>query len=221
MRRLKKLFVRYTVRVSYALQLLMGRVFGISHVVRYLRNPNPKITVPLLRAFGATIGTGATIKGSLSIDNAAEDANSTGDFSHLRIGDNCYIGDAVYLDLANRIDIEDDVVISGRVAILTHADCNRSQFVSRCYPRVCRPVRVGAGAWLGFDAVLSAGSTVGGRAVIGGMSFVRENIEAGFLYAGTPAKKIRKLEVPSSLLAEDEQTTSTCAQPLRKQQDHK
>ena len=52
--------------------------FGISFLVRYLRNPNPRLTVRLLRAFGARVGNRTTFKRSLILDNTYEDENSTG-----------------------------------------------------------------------------------------------------------------------------------------------
>ena len=121
---LKNLVTRFWRALLPRVLILLGRIRGVSWVVRYLRNPDPRVTVPLLTSFGAVVGPGTVIKGSLFIDNAYTDANSTNDFSHLRIGGNCYIGDAVHFDLANVIDISDNVVISGQVAILTHADCN-------------------------------------------------------------------------------------------------
>ena len=93
-----------------------GKILGISSVVRYLRNPNPRVSVRLLRAFGARIGRRTTIKRSLFLDNVWEDENSAGDFSNISIGENCYIGDGVYFDLANKILVEDDVVVSGQVS---------------------------------------------------------------------------------------------------------
>jgi len=194
MNRVIRLFRSCRSAVECQLVLLVARMLGVSWAVQYLRNPNPKVAVRLLRAFGATIGELTTIKRSLLIDNAFEDTDSAGDFSHLRIGRNCYIGDGVCLDLANCIELGDDVVLSGRVAILTHGDCNRSQAVSMCYPRVCLPVRVESGAWVSYDSVLTPGVTVGECSVVGAKSFVRRDVEPHFLYAGVPAEKVRFLD---------------------------
>lgn len=171
-----------------------ARFFGISFLVRYLRNPNPKLTVRLLRAFGAGIGNGTTFKRSLFIDNAYEDENSTGDFSHIKVGNNCYIGDCVYFDLSNEICIEDNVVVAGRVSIITHADCNRSQYLARKFPRQCRPVRICDGGWIGFQAAIHSGVTIGHHSVVAANSLVRANVEPNTVYAGIPAKKIRDLD---------------------------
>jgi len=172
----------------------LGKVFGISIIVRYLRNPNPKITVRLLRNFGATIGEKSTIKRSLLIDNSYEDKNSAGDFSYLYIGDNCYIGDSVYFDLANKIILDNNVVISGQVSFITHADCNRSNFLAQKFPRKCQSIFVNNGAWICFKATILSGVTVDKNSVVAANALVRENVNSFTVYAGLPAKNIKNID---------------------------
>jgi acetyltransferase-like isoleucine patch superfamily enzyme len=172
----------------------LSRVLGVGFAVSYLRNPSPSVSVPLLQAHGCTVGTRSTIKRALFLDNVSEDANSCGTFEHLRIGANCYIGDAVYLDLADHIDIEDNAVISGRVSFVTHADCNRSAFLNERFPRASAPIRIGSGAWIGFGATLLHGVTIGPEAVVAAGSLVRENVPTRQVWAGVPARFIRKVE---------------------------
>lgn len=165
--------------------------------IRYLRNPTPAHSVRVLRAFGATIGEGTTIKRSLHLDNVHRDRNSTGDFSHIRIGSNCYIGDGVYFDLANEVILDDNAILSGGVSILTHADCNRSPVLVEQFPRECLPVHIKTGAWIGFGATILAGSVIEKNAVVGAQSLVNGRVEAHSLYAGAPARKIRELNSPT------------------------
>lgn len=163
-------------------------------LVRYLRSPNPAVTAALLRVYGATVGEGTTFKGSLLLDNVYQDANSTADLRHLIIGSNCYIGEAVFLDLANRIVLGNGVVVSAHVALVTHADCNRSPSVAACFPRVCREVRIEDGAWLGLRSTVLAGVTVGPAAVVAAGAVVLRDVAAATLWAGVPARLVRKLE---------------------------
>jgi len=97
------------------------------------------------------------------------------------------------MDLAGIINIGDNVVISGRVSILTHADCNRSAFLSRLYPGRRGCVNIEDGAWLGFGTIVLPGVTIGKETVVAAGSVVAEDIEPRSLYAGTPAKKIKDL----------------------------
>lgn len=180
--------------IELLLIFILGKIFGISLIVRYLRNPNPNTTIHLLRAFGATIGNETTIKRSFIIDNVYEDQNSCGDFSHLIVGQNCYIGDGVYIDLANQVILADNVVVSGHASFLTHTDCNRSSYLNTKYPRQCKSIQVNQGAWIGFGATVLAGVTVDEYAVIAAHTLVNKDIESKVMYAGVPAKKIKDLE---------------------------
>lgn len=166
----------------------------VQAAVQYLRNPNPGYSPMLLRAFHAEIGDHSTFKRSVLLDNVFRDRNSTGDFSHLQIGSNCYIGDNVYFDLADEVFMGDNAILSGRVSVITHADCNRSPYLAQRFPRKCAPVIIGSGAWIGFGVTILAGCTVGENALLAAQSLVSSDIDSHALYAGTPAKKIRDLK---------------------------
>ncbi|TWT79218.1 Galactoside O-acetyltransferase [Planctomycetes bacterium CA13] len=176
-----------------------AKLFGLDEVVRYLRNPAPNVSVRLLRKLGATIGEETTIKGPLYLDNVLEDIGSRTDFGNLQIGENVYIGLGVTMDLANVIMIADNAVLSGNVSILTHADCNRSPGVSAIYPRVCKPVRIATGSWIGFGATLLAGVEIGETTVVAAHSLVNQSCDACSLYAGIPAQKKMSLPLSESL----------------------
>lgn len=188
------LFSRLFANFNYYYRLLLGRLFGISYIVSYLRNPDPLISVRLLRSFGANIGEATTIKRSVFFDNVYEDANSAVDFSHFQIGSNCYIGDCVYMDLADEISIKNNVVISGRVSFITHSDCNRSKELSRLFPAKRERIIVEDGCWIAFGATILNGVSIGKRTVIAANSLVNKNANDFCLYGGTPAVKIRSLK---------------------------
>jgi acetyltransferase-like isoleucine patch superfamily enzyme len=172
----------------------LGKIFGISLIVRYLRNPNPQITVKLLRSFGATIGERTTIKRSIILDNVYEDEHSARNFRYLKLGNNCYIGDCVYFDLSNQIILENNVVVSGQVSFVTHSDCNRSEYLSQKFPRQCQPIQVDDGTWIGFGATILSGVTIGKNSVIGAKSLLKEDVKEQVLYAGVPAKRIKDID---------------------------
>lgn len=185
------LFTRILSRINYYYICLLVAVFGISYLVKYLRNPHPYIIIKLLRRYKAKIGNGTTIKRSLIIDNVYEDQDSKGDLSNLTIGDNCYIGDIVYMDLANKIIIEDNSVISGKVSFITHADCNRSAFLNNRFPRTTAPIIIRKGSWIGFGVTLLNNVTIGENSVIGAGSLILTNIEPNTVNYGSPSKRIR------------------------------
>ena len=188
-----KIFGKLTRAIEFGIVCLLGRCFGIPMVVRYLRNPNPKLTASILRKYGAQIGSRTTFKRSIFIDNSFEDQNSAGDFSHLIVGDNCYIGDCVYFDLADKVVFEDNVVISGKVSFITHADCNRSKILEEKFPRQCAPIMVNSGAWVGFNATILSGVQIGMNSVVASCSLLRQNAEVDTVYAGIPAIKLKSI----------------------------
>lgn len=189
----KNIFTELLSYMEFVFIFLKGKLLGISFVVKYLRNPNPRITAKLLKSFGARIGKGSAVKRSIFIDNSFEDMSSTGDFSNIIIGKNCYIGDCVYFDLSNQITIEDNCMISGKVSFVTHADCNRSEYLSGIFPRKSSSIRIGKGAWVGFNSCLLPGTSVGENSVLAACSLLRESTENKTLNAGVPSMKIRKL----------------------------
>lgn len=173
--------------------LIVYKFKGFTYIISYLRNPNPRITVNILRQFNAKIGEKTTIKRSVIIDNAFEDQNSTGDFSNIIIGNNCYIGDHVFFDLSDKIIIEDNTVISANVTFITHSDCNRSEILNNKFPRMCNPIKIRTGAWIGACATILNGVTVGQHSVLAAGGLLLNDIDSDALYGGVPAKKLKNL----------------------------
>jgi acetyltransferase-like isoleucine patch superfamily enzyme len=56
------------------------------------------------------------------------------------------------------------------------------------------PVRIGANVWIGFDACVLPGVTIGRGAVVGARSVVTEDVPPYPVAAGNPARVIRHLE---------------------------
>ena len=179
--------------VERACVLTRYRLASPSAAVRYIRNPDPPLTARILRQHGASIGARTTFKRSLFLDNTTESPDCAGDFRNLCIGQNCYIGDLVYFDLASEISVADDVVISGRVSIVTHSDCNRSRDLKKLFPRTTAPVTLGKGCWIGYGATILSGVHVGERAVVGAGALVTKSLEPGTVYTGIPAVAQRTL----------------------------
>jgi acetyltransferase-like isoleucine patch superfamily enzyme len=58
-----------------------------------------------------------------------------------------------------------------------------------------RPVRICRNVWIGFDACVMPGVTIGEGAIVGARSVVFEDVAPYTVVAGNPARVIRKLEV--------------------------
>lgn len=186
---------KWIANLEYHFVRIVGKIFGISFVIRYLRNPNPLATIRLLRYFGATIGEGTTIKRSVFFDNVYEDESSVGDFTNLKVGQNCYIGDCVYFDLSNKISIGSNIVITGRTSFVTHTDVNRSPFLSKTLARKSEPIHVEDGALVGFDATVMHGVTIGKNSVVASKCLLLSSTEDYCVYKGVPGQKSRRLNL--------------------------
>jgi len=57
------------------------------------------------------------------------------------------------------------------------------------------PVHVGSNVWIGFDAVVMPGVTVGDGAVVGARSVVWNDVEPYSVVVGNPARAVRRLPV--------------------------
>lgn len=104
----------------------------------------------------------------------------------------------------NRIVIEDDVLVGGNTAIFD-TDFHSLEFDSRMdeiqngrFEGVkTKPVIVKEGAFIGAYCIVMKGVTVGRRSIIGAGSVVVSDIPEGEIWAGSPARFIRRLSLPS------------------------
>jgi acetyltransferase-like isoleucine patch superfamily enzyme len=110
----------------------------------------------------------------------------------VRIGDRCLIGRGSGIVGHLSIEIGDDVWTGQHVYITDqnhgYEDLDRPISV-QAMPE--RPVRIGAGSWLGHGTVVLPGTTIGRHVVIGANSVVRGDIPDFSIAAGNPAKVIR------------------------------
>lgn len=180
-------------RIKLIYLIFLGKVFGISVIINFIRNPDPEITVQLLQAFGAKIGKNTRFKRTVYFDNVYEDQDSRGNFSNLVVGDNCYIGDCVFFDLSDSIKIGNNVVVSAKASFLTHQDVNRSTELSNVFQRKKGQIIINDGAWIAFNSAINYGVTIGECSVVAAYSFVVQDVMEKSLYAGVPAKILRPL----------------------------
>lgn len=58
-----------------------------------------------------------------------------------------------------------------------------------------QPIRIGRAVWIGFDACILPGVTIGDGAIVGARSVVLENVESYTVVGGNPARLMRRLDV--------------------------
>jgi maltose O-acetyltransferase len=105
---------------------------------------------------------------------------------NISIGDNVVVHDDVHLDDRGRLTVGDRVSISDGVHIYSHDHDLVDQTEVRNYHTT-----VGDDARVTFDAMVSAGTSVGENAVVGARAVVQGDVPAHHVAVGTPAKSVR------------------------------
>ncbi len=109
----------------------------------------------------------------------------------LSIGDGCLLGRHSTVVAHRRITIEDSVWMGDGVFISDQnhdwADPHRPIGAQAQAPR---PVRIGAGSWIGHGAMILAGSDVGARVVVAAGAVVTGVVPDHSIVAGVPARVI-------------------------------
>lgn len=110
----------------------------------------------------------------------------------IEIGEETFINmNVVMLDGA-KITIGNHVLIGPSVQLYTasHSLDYRSRLKWETF---CKPITIEDNVWVGGNAVINQGVTIGARSVIAANSVVNSDVPPDCLYGGTPAKLIRRL----------------------------
>lgn len=60
---------------------------------------------------------------------------------------------------------------------------------------LARPIRIGRNVWIGFDACVLPGVTIGEGAIVGARSVVTQDVQPYSVVAGNPARLIKQLDM--------------------------
>ena len=116
--------------------------------------------------------------------------------SGFRAGTRCFFNRRCTFEAQNSsgtITIGDHVAI-GHEVLITVGSHEFGPSECRAGSDTHRPVTIGDGAWIGARAVILPGVTIGRGAVIAAGAVVNKDVPADELWAGVPARFIRKLE---------------------------
>jgi len=105
----------------------------------------------------------------------------------VKVGKHTWIGPNVILDGSGGLEIGDYCSISAGVGIYSHHTVNWSRSLG-AEPAERKPVKIGSGVYVGPNAVVQMGVTIGDRAVIGALSLVNHDVPAGARAFGIPAE---------------------------------
>lgn len=114
----------------------------------------------------------------------------------LRIGDRCYVGHDCTFVVAGAVTIGSDVRIAEGVT-LRESPGHPLDPVARARgdaaePASVQPIQIDDGAWIGADATILPGVSIGAGAVVATCSVVTRSVPPGAVVAGNPARIVRE-----------------------------
>jgi acetyltransferase-like isoleucine patch superfamily enzyme len=148
---------------------------------------------------GARIGRGASMYKGTMFDVGPHGRVSLGEFALVH-------GARIICDAA--VEIGDYALISWNVVLMDSyrvpLDPSERRRELECVPGRAprylagggpgRPVRIGRNVWIGFDACVLPGVTIGEGSVVGARSVVVADVPSFTVVAGNPARIVRRLE---------------------------
>jgi len=109
----------------------------------------------------------------------------------INAGNNLKLKDRVILRAAGGVTIGDDVTISSLACILTTSlQIADGKILDK---HVRKEIRIGNNVWICSGAIILGGVTIGDHVVVAAGSVVNRDLESGYIYAGAPAKPVKKL----------------------------
>ena len=131
------------------------------------------IKVVALRAFGAKVGRRVVIRSRVNITFPWR----------FECGDYVWIGDEVMILSLDQVVIGSNVCISQRAFLCTGSH----DFSKETFDLICRPVRIGDGCWIGAQAFVGPGVTMGSASRCLAGAVVVKDVAKGDTVGGVPA----------------------------------
>lgn len=120
------------------------------------------------------------------------------------IGDRCLIGRGSGIVGHFSIVIEDDVWTGHHVYVTDqNHGYERTDIPISQQTQVERPVRIGAGSWIGAGSVILPGAQIGKHVTIGANSVVTGTIDDYSVAVGSPARVIKRLDAEGNWVRSD------------------
>jgi acetyltransferase-like isoleucine patch superfamily enzyme len=231
-------------QMALQFRLPIPRVFGqlfllLSHLRRIRYETDERIAValfryPVLRARCARIGERLQMERVPSFQGPVkvylgDDVRLSGKpiFAagrifpdpEIRIGDRTFIGHASQFSVAKSIVIGNDVLIAGGCWILDYSahpiHPDRRIAGVQVDPDEVRPVRICDKVWIGRNAIVLPGVTIGEGAVIGAAAVVTKDVPVGGICVGNPGRVLSRTvyepRSPKASIAEQDSGKGTAS----------
>lgn len=110
---------------------------------------------------------------------------------NIKIGKNVFINAGCKFQDQGGITIDDDVLIGHSVVMAT---INHGQSPEKRHWNYIAPIHIGKNVWIGSNATILQGVTVGENAIIAAGAVVTKDVAPGTIVGGVPAKFIKKID---------------------------
>jgi acetyltransferase-like isoleucine patch superfamily enzyme len=110
---------------------------------------------------------------------------------NLKIGKNVFFNSGVKIQDQGGVIIEDGALIGHNVVIATLDHSLDPNHRGNLIPA---PIHIGRNVWVGANATICKGISIGDGAVIAAGAVVTKDVPAGTVYGGVPAKFIKKVQ---------------------------
>lgn len=121
-------------------------------------------------------------------------------------GEHCYFANRDFGTEPYLVSVGKNVYIAAHVKFVTH-DISVKMLMNRS-PNLqlenIKPINIGDNVFVGLGSIIMPGANISSDIIIGAGSVVVGSLEPGYVYAGSPARKIRKLEDHISQLSKNE-----------------
>lgn len=156
------------------MQQLIRLVWGTAGRLIWILVPSGRST--LLRCFGATVGQRCRFARSVEVTIPW----------HLRMGDDCSVAEHAILYGLGLITLGDRVRIDTRA----HLCAGSHDMRDTRFPLTRPPITVGADSFIGIDAFIAPGVTLGAGCIVHPRASVYRDVPDGVELRGNPAKAV-------------------------------
>lgn len=115
-----------------------------------------------------------------------------GDIRNLECGNNVWMDYGVIIGAQGGVSIGDNTLIGPYVVIMSTNHKYNSKNIIRKSGYIPSPITIGSDVWIGAGAKILAGVKIGDGAIIGAGSVVTKDVPPYVVFAGVPAKFIKK-----------------------------